>query len=78
MNSVTSEALIADARSAFDYYLVATRGLCRSRPRPDGTFLYPEETIQADSGAFAGVFNCVYSTSLIPQRQGHFRSSAAS
>lgn len=60
MNSLTSKRIISDARGAFDYYLAATKTFCRSTPLANGTFFYPEDTIQADAGAFAGIFTCVW------------------
>ena len=55
-------AIVADAQAMFENYLKATPSatFVRSKPRPEGGYLYPEATIQADPGAFAGVFTCLW------------------
>jgi hypothetical protein len=54
--------IIRDARVVFDRYLAATPDppFARSFARPEGDYLYPEATLQADMGAFSGVFTCLW------------------
>ena len=40
--------------------LAATNIFCRATLREGRTYIYPEATIQADAGAFAGVFTSVW------------------
>jgi hypothetical protein len=65
MTTLTTEskAIVSDACVMFDCYLEATRGPAFRRigaQSGDGNFSYPETTLQADAGAFAGAFNCLW------------------
>ena len=65
MNALTHDAqgILGDARTIFDYYLAATQypSFIRIGGKvANGIFWYPENTVQVDVGAFAGVFICLW------------------
>jgi hypothetical protein len=65
----TAAAIVADARAMFEHYLAATPSstFVRSIWQPEkGHHFYPEPTIQADAGAFAGVFTCLWRALEVP------------
>lgn len=73
--TLAAKAIVSDARAMFDYYLQATTEPSFRRiasQSPDGIFLYPEATCQADAGAFAGVFNCLWRALGTPGTFQHY------
>jgi hypothetical protein len=54
-------SIITDACDILEHYLKATKPpFRRAIPLQTGGYKYPEDTIQADCGAFAGVFTCLW------------------
>jgi hypothetical protein len=77
MNGAAS--IIADARDMFEHYLKATETFFkRATPREEGGYNYPEGTVQADCGAFAGIFTCLWTAIKDRQKFTTYRASKPS
>jgi hypothetical protein len=77
--SAETMALVADARAIFEYYLASTAGPGFTRTRPQGAtgvYLYPEALLQVDTGAFAGVFTCLWRALEVQAAFDYFYSAS--